>query len=114
MDIKFRAYNVRERKMLFNVEHTYDYGCISGSVMEESFGVVLDDNDYIVMQYIGRLDKNDICIYEGDLIYNHLTKKVHEVKWDNDTSSFILVCGEYSIPFHVDGIYEVVGNKYEK
>ena len=64
-EIKFRAWDRDEKKMLYGVEHTYD-GYI---VPRVSFGGVLDCPDfYIVMQYTGLKDQNGKEIYEGDIV----------------------------------------------
>lgn len=69
-DIKFRAWNKEQNIMYHNAQNTYDFGCCSGygGCPEDHFGVVIQNKDYILMQYTGEKDINGIEIYEGDIV----------------------------------------------
>lgn len=72
MMIKFRAWDKRSETYLYNVQDAYD--TLSGFVKyengenadydEECFGGFLDDERYVIEQFIGFDD-----IYEGDILY---------------------------------------------
>ena len=83
-DIKFRAWNKGEKRMYFNVQDAYDMlhchnveysderncGCsaLDHVFSPSSFGEVLGDKDYEVMQYTGLKDSKGKEIYEGDIV----------------------------------------------
>lgn len=50
-EIKFRAWDKEDREMYYNAEQTYDYRCKGSGCYRASFGEVLENEMYEVMQY---------------------------------------------------------------
>lgn len=51
-EIKFRAWHKEDKEMYYDAEQTYDYHCQGTGCFEGSFGSVLENEIYEVMQYI--------------------------------------------------------------
>lgn len=79
-EIKFRAWDESRRLMFQNVQNVYDmqrstqhHEEIEGVdtlIYPSSFGSLLEDDDYIVMQFTGLTDRHGKEIWEGDIVFD--------------------------------------------
>lgn len=110
-EIKFRAWDKEDNKMYYNAERTYDFGLNDSDIMEENFGGVLNNDNFIVMQYTGVKDKSGKEIYEGDIV-ECFKNELATVKFIS--GCFVLDSTSYTETFHnVCGKIKVIGNIYE-
>lgn len=119
-EIKFRAWNKRTNTMHINVEEFHE-GDFDRSFDTDSFGHTIRQ-DYIEgMQYTGLKDKNDVEIYEGDVVQFEMYSRVkngvteliettveHQIDFAKTSSSFNLNYLGMN-----PGTLAVIGNIYE-
>lgn len=106
-EIKFRAWDVREKRMLTQDEMNEVGG------FYYSYGVDPDPSEFILMQYTGRKDRNGREICEGDIV--KIIKKtwvgVREVYWEKAKLRWYPTL----IRYNDKGIFsiEIIGNIYQ-
>jgi len=71
-EIKFRFWDKENKKMIYGAEETYDYGASGVPIMEDNFGLLLENSGEYIMQYVGVKDKYGKEIYEGDIVKTKL------------------------------------------
>ena len=129
---KFRAWNKEERIMYYNAELAYDSMNGTPPLMHDSFGTLLDDDNYIVEQCTGLTDRHNKLIYENDVVNVYIPyednhrKCVVQYVIDEGTAQWLAVYLEGKRPHcsmgicyditseYLDGSYcTVIGNIHE-
>ena len=117
---KFRAWDVHNMEMFTNAQliiwngniYANDFGKISAKKL---MGWSIDEK--YLMQFTGRLDKNDKEIFDGDIV--KVLNSLYTVFYDSEKGSFRLKPHDkrwhtdYMSNFSHGGNFEVIGNIYQ-
>ena len=117
-EIKFRIFDKQEEEFLNEEDYAINFvGTIFKACLDEEVFEVLDADMYIVTQYTGLKDKNDVEIYEGDILSHHLqgNRFVEYGSPFKNYGGYMLVSknGMRGTLNDSDKLYEVIGNIYE-
>ena len=116
-EIKFRIWDIEEKKFIINKKDKISYGdtkkCTSERIDFDNNSVEINTKDrYSFLQYTGLKDMREKEIYEGDILFESFGEEYFKVVFED--GSFRLKTGECSLPLkEYAHICEIVGNIYE-
>jgi len=127
-------------QMIYNVEKLYDgIGCAENPILGgySSFGSLIDNEDFVLMQFTGICDKNGKKVFEGDVVKVFVDTRYkstgngnpvieipmyinYEVKYVKEMYSLSIPALKFkpltSVPSYFktgDMSFEIIGNLYE-
>lgn len=125
-EIKFRAWDKRTKELVgvsdiswmkIAADNSYknsEFYHLTGSEKGRHYKAPQDQ--VILMQFTGLLDKNGVEIYEGDIIKSHTGWKDQVVAWDDYRAGFYAQLPQGSDLAEImnsENRFEIIGNIYE-
>lgn len=122
-ELKFRVWDKSSKifrgnlyKYLINA-HTGELEVWGFSDIYDEWYNTYDDKDLIVQQYTGLKDKNNVEIYEGDIVRYGLNDNevifVDKIAWEYSGWVFLSFDGRYSTPLFFLPSLEIIGNIFQ-
>ena len=108
---KFRAWDKENKVLHYNAECAYDSMNGTPTLTHDSFGDLLDDEQFTIEQCTGLKDKNGKLIYEGDVVRT-TANKIGVVKWVCNRCKFEVLLADNSM-WLVHETQEIIGNIHE-
>jgi len=125
-EIKFRVWNKKRNKMIYKPE--IDDDIEEGYAIKNNGELIkyadmdyypsieeLNDDNFKLMQYTGRMDKNQKEIYKNDIlkfVYDNLRFK-GIVRYNKNKAQYIIYCEDGKFGFDIIQKVKVIGNNYE-
>lgn len=114
---KFRAWNAYAKEMRpVPLLHLYNENVNISPTLEGSYMSLVYHPKTVLMQFTGCIDKNDVDIYEGDIVKDSSTNATWVITWnaeaggwtDQDNNPY-----SYGLYKSLEKSLEVIGNIYE-
>ena len=91
-EFKFRAWSKETNEMITDFSYSYELAFVDGQFNLYRQGAIEWVVDSVIMQAIGKEDKNGNTIFEGDIVEYEGEK--YEIVYDKDTASYVLKEGK--------------------